>query len=207
MGHLQHTLHSPDSTSCSRLRSRDCLRQGCGHVYQPRRWNQRYCQDPECLRLVRRWQAAKRQQQRRAHPEVLQAHAATERQRRARRREESRLASEEVSVTPADGAVQGRAWSRSKSFLAPFCDRPGCYEAVRLSRHFHARYCGDDCRQAMKRVRDRERKWLRRNPRLGRFQRGLKQEPERSAPRSHGPPPEAHGDWPANRSCSTSRRF
>jgi hypothetical protein len=109
------------------------------------------------------WQAAKRQQQRRTHPEVLQAHAAAERQRRAVRREERRLAREEVPATQADGAVQGRAWSRSKSFSAPFCDRPGCYEAVRPSRHFHARYCGDDCRQAMKRVRDRERKWLIRN--------------------------------------------
>jgi hypothetical protein len=109
------------------------------------------------------WQAAKRQQQRRTHPEVLQAHAAAERQRRAVHREERRLAREEVPATQADGAVQRRAWSRSKSFSAPFCDRPGCYEAVRPSRHFHARYCGDDCRQAMKRVRDRERKWLIRN--------------------------------------------
>ena len=48
-----------------RPRPRICLRKGCGRKYQPRRWNQRYCQDPECLREVRRWQAARRQAKRR----------------------------------------------------------------------------------------------------------------------------------------------
>ena len=31
---------------------------GCGREYQPRRWNQRYCQEPEYRRQVRQWQAA-----------------------------------------------------------------------------------------------------------------------------------------------------
>jgi hypothetical protein len=47
------------------------------------RWNQCYCQDPECRKEVARWQAAKRQQQRRRHPEVRQQHAADERERKA----------------------------------------------------------------------------------------------------------------------------
>jgi hypothetical protein len=163
LGHLQHNLPCPGSTSRSRLRPRVCLRQGCGQLYQPSRWNQRYCQDPECLRLVRRWQAAKRQQQRRACPDVRQAHAAAERQRRARRREVSRQVGKPVSPSAAEDGLPDRAWSRSKKYSAPFCDRPGCYEAVRPSCRCRARYCGDDCRQALRRVRDRERKWLSRN--------------------------------------------
>ena len=27
---------------------------GCGRRYEPKRWNKRYCQDPECLRLLHR---------------------------------------------------------------------------------------------------------------------------------------------------------
>ena len=67
-------------------------------------------------------------------------------------------------ATPEAKPDEGRgAWSRSKKFSAPFCDRPGCYDAVRPSCRCQARYCSDDCRQAVQRVRDRERKWLNRH--------------------------------------------
>ena len=59
-----------------------CLRKGCGRRYQPRRWNQHYCQDPECLRQLRRWQAAQRQARRRQDDAVKAEHAAAERKRR-----------------------------------------------------------------------------------------------------------------------------
>ena len=55
-----------------------CLRKGCGRKYQPRRWNQRYCQDPECLREVRRWQAARRQAKRRQDAASRARHAQAE---------------------------------------------------------------------------------------------------------------------------------
>jgi hypothetical protein len=67
-----------------RLRPRICLRKGCGRRYQPRRWNQRYCQDAECLRLVRRWQAARRQARRRQDDSARAQHAEAERARRQR---------------------------------------------------------------------------------------------------------------------------
>ncbi len=44
-----------------------------------------------------------------------------------------------------------------------FCDRPGCYDPVRASRSKAAKYCSDGCRRAVHRVRDRERKWLKRH--------------------------------------------
>jgi hypothetical protein len=65
------------------------------------------------------------------------------------------------------------AWSRSKKSSTSFCDRPGCYDPVRCSCRARARFCCDECGQAMRRVLDRERKWLRRNTYAGRFKRQL----------------------------------
>ena len=163
LGHVQHTLCQAFSTSGRGLGPRICLRRGCHRVYWARRWNQRYCQDPECRKLVRRWQAAKRQQQRRQQPEVRQAHAAAERARRAAAsREKVRSGDEEAPREEQPDEGRG-AWSRSKNFSAPFCDRPGCYDPVRESCRCQARYCSDGCRQALRRVHDRERKWLNRH--------------------------------------------
>ena len=239
MGHPQHTLDTLVPARHRRLGCRTCLRRGCGRSFQPRRWNQRYCHDPECLRLLRRWQAAKRQQERRRRPEARKAHADAERARRARRRAEGRdsppaasphehgvgdfgesccpasvagsnvpehdgEASHEppadrdhdndppAAVTRAtpkpDGShLNGGAWSRSKSIPFPFCDRPGCYAAVRPSCRCRARYCGDECRQAVQRVLDRERKWLYRNTNTGRLKRQLEYEAARRASRVRGP--------------------
>jgi hypothetical protein len=53
------------------------------------------------------------------------------------------------------------------------CERPGCYEAPRASRRSPSSYCGDACREAMRRVRDRERKYLRRMTNAGRLKRRL----------------------------------
>ena len=65
-----------------RPRARPCLNKGCGRKYQPRRWNQRYCQDPECLREVRRWLAAQRQAKRRENHDAKAEHARAESARR-----------------------------------------------------------------------------------------------------------------------------
>jgi hypothetical protein len=81
-----------------------CLRKGCGRNYQPRRWNQRYCQDPECLRQVRRWQAAQRQARRRQDDAVKAEHAAAQRARRQRAR-----ASAQAPGKPQVAAARGHA--------------------------------------------------------------------------------------------------
>ena len=79
--------HKPKCRRCAsgrRPRARICLRKGCGRKYQPRCWNQRYCQDPECQRQVRRWQAARRQAKRRLDAEAKAQHAEAQRVRRQR---------------------------------------------------------------------------------------------------------------------------
>ena len=127
MGRAQSISPPPCSASRRRLPLRVCLRKGCGRIYQPRRWNQRYCQDPECLKLVRRWQNAQRQQQRRQRAEVREQQAAAERQRRQRRRQ----AQATPRAPPApDPPPDGGAWSRRRKNSAPFCQRPGCYEPL-----------------------------------------------------------------------------
>lgn len=158
MGLPQHNQRL--QISARPLRPRICLRKGCGCVYQPTRWNQRYCQQPDCLHKVRRWQAAKRQRFHRRLPANRKRHAEAEAQRRC---DKAAPRARRDTVAVEKTIVQAGAWSRSKKFPAEFCDRPGCYEPPPDDSRAPARYCGKDCRQAVRRVVDRERKWLNRN--------------------------------------------
>lgn len=85
-----------------RPRPRICMRKGCGRKYQPRCWNQRYCQDPQCLREVRRWQAARRQAKRRQDARAKARHAQAEKQRRQQAKATPK-AMENPDVAPARG--------------------------------------------------------------------------------------------------------
>ena len=183
MGQAQCTAHLPASASTRRLPLRVCLRKDCGRIYQPRRWNQRYCQDAECLKLVRRWQNAQRQQQRRRRAEVRAQHAAAERHRRERRRQ-ARAGPTSGEPPATDEHADHRAWSRRRKNSAPFCHRPGCYEPLPEESRAPARYCGFACRQPMQRVLDRERKWLRRNTPAGRRKRRLEYQTRRARRRA-----------------------
>ena len=164
MGQEQLTCSSTPSARTSRFPPRQCQRKGCQCVFVPGRWNQRSCRQSECLPELHRWQAAKRQQRRRSQVEVRRQHAEAERLRRGRQREEARVRQAEQSslvsssFAPTD-APKPRAWSRSKKNPGDFCDRPGCFEPLRTSCRAPAHYCSDECRQAMHRVRDRERKY------------------------------------------------
>jgi hypothetical protein len=183
VGQDQHNLPLSSAARNSRHPPRTCLRKGCGGSFVPQRWNQRYCQDPECHRLLRRWHAAKRQQRRRSRAEVRQQRAAAAKQRRAEARSRS-LASGQPSCPGPDPATPPRAWSRRRKNSDSFCDRAGCYEPPRVTGRCPARYCGDGCCQAQSRVRDRERKWLCRRTSAGQYKRLLEYEARR-ATRKH----------------------
>ena len=166
--------HKPNGCRCRRPRSRVCLRKGCGRQYTPKRWNQRYCQDAECLQLVRRWQAARRQAKRRQDDAVKSQHAEAQKARRRRAPPPSQPPKE-----PEVAAARGHA---AKIFsAAPICDRPGCHEAPLKSGRSQAKYCCCSCRQAVRRVVDRERKWLKR----GTFQGQRARDREYQAARDH----------------------
>ena len=158
---MGHSHHKPNGCGCRQPRQRICLRKGCGCQYTPRCWNQRYCQDPECLRLVRRWQAARRQARRRQDEAAKAQHAQAQ---RARRRRVNSLPQPPNQPDPA--AARGHA---AKIFSStPICARPGCHDTPVKSGRNQAKYCGRTCRQAVQRVRDRERKWLKRGTFQGR---------------------------------------
>jgi len=178
MGRAHLTTGKGGWTSRGRLGWRNCLRKECGRRFQARKYNQRYCGDPECLRKVRRWQEAKRQQKCRSKPEGRQRHAEAERRRRKQRASQSPKPPESQSAAKGT-PVESCAWSRSRKHPEIFCNRPGCYESPRDSPRAPASYCGDDCRVAMRQARDRERKWLRRNTEAGRFKRRLEYEAAR----------------------------
>lgn len=168
MGHLQCSTASPPLLENSRFPRRVCLRKGCGRIFDVRSGNQRYCQDPDCLRQVRRWLAAKRQRVRRQRPEVREKRAAAAREVRKRKlRRKTDPSAPTEPVMPAEQPDPPGAWSRSRKIPGPICDRVGCYESPRPACRCPARYCSHECRDAMQRVRDRERKWLWRNTLAG----------------------------------------
>ena len=170
---MGHPHHKPNRR-CRRPRPRLCLRKGCGRKYQPRRPNQRYCQDPECLRLVRRWQAARRQARRRQDDAAKIQHAQAQRARRQRA-----ISSPQAPQNPKVAPARGHA---ARIFLPPCCcDRPGCYEPPPKVGHCQARYCCPACRQALRRVRDRERKWRQRGTYHGRRARQQEYQAARGA--------------------------
>jgi hypothetical protein len=143
---------NPHSSARSRCpRQRKCLRKGCGQIYRPQRWNQRYCQDAQCLRLVRRWKAAHRQARRRSTSEGRATHSQAERERRERLKSAAQVHSGATSA-----CARGHA---AKDFALPLCDRPGCHDRPRPSVRTKARYCSHACCNAVRRVRDRESKW------------------------------------------------
>lgn len=152
MGATQPTAKTRPKASKRQPRSRICHRRGCGRRYQPKRWNQRYCQEAECQKLIRRWQAARRQAKRRRDENVQAEHAAAERARRER-----------AKLSPQAAGDSGFATARGHAakffFSLPVCGRPGCHEPPQASPRNPAKYCGRECRQAVRNVQDRERKW------------------------------------------------
>jgi hypothetical protein len=102
VGARQGTGKRGSSARWRRPRARICLRKGCKREYEPRRFNQRYCQDPECLWQLRRWQAALRQASHRQDANARARHAQAERERRQRAMSSSQIV-EHSEVTPARG--------------------------------------------------------------------------------------------------------
>ena len=69
--------------------------------------------------------------------------------------------------------LRPRVVTHKKIFPHPLCDRPGCYQSPVSSSRNPARYCCAACRQAVRNVLDRERKWLARGTWDGRKKRAI----------------------------------
>ena len=103
-GHPQGKRKHNRSARARQPRPRNCLRKECNRKYKPRCRIQRYCQEPECLRQVRRWQAARRQAKRRKDAHVRSQRAEAEKVRRQQTKVVAQ-AVENTEVTPAHGHV------------------------------------------------------------------------------------------------------
>lgn len=163
----QHSSTCLTSETLSEPARAQCLRKGCGNRYQPRQRNQQFCNEPDCHAEVVRWQNAKRQQRWRQHPENRERQARLARIRREKRKLEPKFPSLVVLSTcsctdptnrVADSGTSCPVSSRCSKLPENFCDRPGCYEPTRASQRNHAKYCGNDCRNAVDRAKDRQRK-------------------------------------------------
>ena len=167
---VNHSTTNSPAPRKSRFPPRFCLRKGCDRQYVPAASNQRYCQDSNCLQEVHRWLALKRQQRRRERPAVRAAEAAVAKARRERRKQEKVAPDKQiVSIVPTESSAAERASLRSRKNPGRICDRVGCYEPPRTHRHCGAAYCSHECRDSMRRVRDRERKYFWRRTPIGRL--------------------------------------
>lgn len=149
-------------------RRRRCLNKLCERPFTAGVWNQRYCQDPSCLREVERWLARKRKERERETEAGREANR--EATRRCREKAKARQAAPAESAgNPATLPEEGPGCSHAAT--GPVCDRPGCFQARPSRGLIPIRYCGTGCRRAIRRVLDRERKWLLRSTEEGRRRR------------------------------------
>ena len=164
------TCSIPESISAP-ARSQ-CLRKGCENRYQPRQRNQQFCNEPSCHDEVVRWQNAKRQQRWRRLPKNRERQASLARIRRKKEKLQPKVPSLVVlnkcsclltNAADTDADVSCPVSSRCSKLPEIFCDRPGCYETTRASQRNHAKYCGNDCRNAVDRAKDRQRKSIARS--------------------------------------------
>ncbi len=149
--------------------SRECLLKGCGKWFQPACSRARYC-SPECQEAAyhwRRWRAAR---QYRTTPGGQARRRAQCCRYRVRKRECQH--SENSTPVDADQPVDAerpvdseppregqRAAEIPQNPGTCACDRPGCYDLfVRQPRSPDQHFCSSACRQALRRVLDRERR-------------------------------------------------
>jgi hypothetical protein len=181
---------------------RRCLLKGCERWFLPRHPRARYC-GPDCQKAAQRWRRWHASQRYRATTNGKQHRRDQSRRYRSRARQ-SLLLPEPVPPTlevepltpmvdaeptlppaPPTAVIPDCEGQRPaeilKQFLGRPCDRPGCYVLFRLApRSPQQAFCSCSCRQALRRVRQREER-LKQRRRLGcRPQRRLHRGPPKS---------------------------
>jgi hypothetical protein len=143
--------------------SRVCLLKGCERPFQPSHPLNRYCSQPcrDAARAWRRWCAARRYR--------ATAHGQQQRREQSRRyRERQRLRWAAAEQGAHEAASEQREGQRDVDFSEDSsgtpCQRPGCYELFQPRPHEPPQcFCCSACRQALRRVLDREARWRRRH--------------------------------------------
>ena len=156
-------------------RRRRCLLKGCEREFEPRRVQARYCSEA-CRSAAcrwRRWQAAWRWRKTAQGQACRREQSCRHRKRISERRQAEALAADSAIEEPGVGQRPAPVGEKT------CCHRPGCYVLYIVSRRSPSqRYCSCSCRQALRRVMQRERRWGRRRKRFRRLR----------LPRRHKPP-------------------
>ena len=148
--------------SCGRLRR--CLLKGCKRQFHPHHPCSRYCSEA-CRQAADRWARW------RASWHYRRTEAGRERRREQSRRYRERLKSSQDACSATEAAPREGHEDAPRGKLSP-CSRPGCYELFELTaRSPCQRFCSCLCRQALRAVLLRER----------RYQRGLTYSPRSEA--------------------------
>ena len=135
-----------------RPRMRLCLMKGYEQRFHPRHARQRYCSEG-CRAAARKW--SRRKAQERYRETAAGQQMRNGQSRRYRERGKSRKPPEPETVSEP-----GRVITTEHFFFDHSCDRPNCYEGIRRTRRSPLQhFCSQECRRALERVRERERRW------------------------------------------------
>ncbi len=137
-----------------RLGRRICLLKGCGRNFQPLHPLSRYCSEA-CRAAARRWH----------HQQANRRYRASERGK-CRRREQACRYRERIRERDEDdgsSCAGDEGYPLAGGAAEHACRRPGCYERfVPTPRSPLQKFCSAECRQALRRVLIRERRWKQR---------------------------------------------
>jgi hypothetical protein len=171
LGPLQHEQRSsPRQGPCRGPRRRRCLLKGCEQFFQPSYEQARYCSAAcqEAADRWRHWRASQAWRKTERGRECRRQQSCRYRQRVRQRREAEEAAAEQAVQTQCEGQRPAEVFEKSS------CARPGCYELfVPAPRSPHQRFCSCLCRQALRRVIQRETRWGRRRKRGPRSHRRI----------------------------------
>jgi predicted nucleic acid-binding Zn ribbon protein len=145
---------------------RRCLLKGCEGWFEPARPQCRYCSDA-CRRAARRWSRWRAALKYRASESGKNRRRAQCQRYRERQRmcKAERVAAGRIA---AEAECEGqRCQQFSEDSEKTPCDRPGCYDQFAPTPHDPPqRFCSAACREALRRVKERERR-LRQRRRRG----------------------------------------
>lgn len=143
-----------------RPRRRQCLLKGCEKDFLPTDGaRQRYCSE-HCAAEARRWSLWRGRRTYRQGSRGRECRR--EQSRRYRERRRSKGSSHPIDSTADVVDTPGEGHQDPDFSEGPACRRPGCYVIVApTARSRDQAFCSKPCRQAVQRVRERERKWER----------------------------------------------
>lgn len=157
----------PEHSDCDRPHGhRRCLLKGCEQWFKPTCPQCRYC-GPACRKAARRWSCWRASLEYRASESgKIRRRAQCQRYReRQRMCKAERVAAGRIAAE-AEREGQRCHQSAENSENSP-CDRPGCHDLFVVTPHEPPQwFCSPACREAMRRVEERERR-LRQRRRRG----------------------------------------